>query len=113
MNEGQHLLNDSQQRRPTFAEAFPRTPELDSLVESFARGDYAQIRRSAPGLAKSSPDDSVRRAAETLLARTRPDPLVVTLLAIAGALVLALSGWWIANGKPPPSPIPNVEHVHQ
>jgi hypothetical protein len=105
-------LNDSQQRRPAFAEAFPRTPELDSLVESFARGDYAEIRRSAPGLAKSSPDAFVRQAAETLLARTRPDPLVVTLLAIAGALVLTLSAWWIANGKPPVSAPPHVEHVH-
>jgi hypothetical protein len=113
LNEGQLNLNDSQQRRPSFAEDFPRAAELDALVEAFARGDYAQVRSAGGELAARSEDESVRRAARVLIERTEPDRLALGLLALAGALLVVLSAWWILNGKPPAPPAPpRVEHVH-
>src|SRR5258708_28661660 len=96
--------------RPTFAEAFPRTAELDALVDAFAEGDYARVRRDAPGLAAKSEDEAVKAAALELVARTKADPLAVWLLVLTGALLVFLSAWWIAKGHAPqtssPSPPP-------
>jgi len=89
--------------RPSFARAFPRDPELDALVDAFERGNYAQVRAEAPRLAASA-DEDVRRAARTLVERTRPDALAVGLLLLAAALVGLLSAWWIAHGHPPATP---------
>ena len=104
-------MNDSQQRRPSFTEDFPRVPELDVLVEAFAMGNYALVREGARELAGRSTDDQVKRAARTLVARTEPDRLSIGLLLLAGALLLALSAWWIAHGKPPAPAQPKVERV--
>jgi hypothetical protein len=89
--------------RPTFAKAFPKEPALDALVEAFARGDYARVRGDAKKLIASAPDGDVRSAARTLRARTSADPLAIWLLALAGALLLTLSGYWIVNGRAPPN----------
>jgi hypothetical protein len=99
--------------RPSFARGFPRRPELDALVEAFSRGDYARVRAEAPRLAQQSGDDDVKRAAETLVERTRPDPTAVRLLVLAAALLVLLGAWWIVNGHPPAqAPVaPPVEHV--
>jgi hypothetical protein len=104
--------------RPAFARDFPPHPGLDSLVEAFARGDYARVRAEAPQLASSSsPADpaEVRNAARLLLDRTRPDPLAVWLLALTGALLVAMTAYWAAHGKPPatntPPPSPPIERV--
>ena len=88
-------------RIPTFARGFPHSPELDALVEAFARGDYAAVRARAPALEQSSDDPGVREAARTLAQRTRPDPLAVALLAIAALLLCVLAVWAIAHGKAP------------
>jgi hypothetical protein len=102
LNEGQHLLNDGQQHhRPTFAEAFPKDGQIDALVEAFARGDYARVRREGAQLAVQSPDEAIRQAARTLVERTGPDALTRTLLALAALLLLLLSAWWIVHGKAP------------
>lgn len=100
-------------RRPSFSEQYPRTPELDALVEAFARGDYARVRAEAPEL-KNAPDEAVGKAARELVERTEPDPLAVKLMWITAALLVALAGWWIVKGKPPPGAqqtSPQVEHV--
>jgi hypothetical protein len=91
-------------RIPSFARDYPRAPELDSLVDAFARGDYARVREAAPRLAASSTDDRVRAAARELHERTRPDPLAVALLAITAALLVALGGYWMVYGKAPVAP---------
>jgi hypothetical protein len=90
------------ERRPTFARDFPRTPALDELVDAFGRGDYARVRVDAPALEKASEDDAVRAAARTLVERTRPDPLVVRMFLVTGVLLVVLAAWWIARGKAPP-----------
>jgi hypothetical protein len=88
-------------RRPAFASAFPSSPELDALVDAFARGDYAAVRVHGRALERSSEDPAVRSAARTLVERTRPDPLSVVLLAIAALLLVALGAWAIAHGRAP------------
>lgn len=88
-------------RRPTFADEFPRTADLDDLVDSFARGDYAKVRGRAILLERTSPDPSIRDAARLLVERTRPDPLAVTLLIIAGLLLVTMATWWILRGHAP------------
>lgn len=91
-----------QPRRPSFASDFPRTPELDALVDAFERGDYARVRAEGPKLASSTDDAAVRNAAMTLVDRTRPDRLAVGLVALTGVLLVALSVYWIVNGRAPP-----------
>jgi hypothetical protein len=107
----------SAERRPSFAARFPQSPELDALVEAFARGDYAHVRAEAPRLEKSTDDDEVRAAARTLVERTEADPLAVKLLIVTGVLLVVLAGWWMVHGKspavmPPPAaaPIERVTH---
>jgi hypothetical protein len=105
-------LNHSQQARPAFAESFPRVPELDALVEAFARGDYRRVRAGARELAgRAGADEAVREAAQTLIDRTEPDPLAVGLMLLAAVLLIILSAWWIVHGKAPPAPGPRIEHV--
>jgi hypothetical protein len=84
--------------RPSFTHAFPRTPDLDALVEAFARGDYAAVRARAPGLERSTDDPAVREAARTLVERTRPDPTAVALLAVAALLLAVLGAWAVVSG---------------
>ncbi len=87
--------------RPTFAQAFPRSADLDALVDAFARGDYASVRAHAPEVERSSDDPAVKAAARTLVERTRPDPLAVALLAIAAVLLAVLAGWAFVHGHAP------------
>ncbi len=88
-------------RRPSFAEEFPQTPDLDAVVDAFARGDYASTRAWAIRLEQSSPDEPVRKAAQLLFDRTRPDPFTVGLLIIAGLLLVTMATWWVVHGRPP------------
>jgi hypothetical protein len=96
------------ERRPSFAQAFPRVPPLDALVAAFARGDYAHVRAEAPKLAASAEDEAVRAAARTLVERTQPDPVAVRLLVLTAALLVALTAYWIIHGKPPPGNAPTL-----
>jgi hypothetical protein len=106
----------SVERRPSFAAEFPSSPELDALVDAFARGDYAHVRAEGPKLQKTSADEAVRAAAKTLVERTQPDPLAVKLLVATGVLLVVLTGWWIVHGKAPAgatqtsAPVERVTH---
>src|SRR5580704_6936088 len=106
----------SVERRPSFAARFPASPELDALVDAFARGDYARVRAEAPRLEQASADEAVRAAAKTLVERTQPDPLAVKLLVATGALLVVLAGWWMVHAKaptgasPPTLPVERVTH---
>ncbi len=84
--------------RPSFAATYPEDAALDPLVAAFERGDFGRVRREAPRLIASGPDD-VRAAAADLLQRTRPDPLARVFFALAlGLLVfLAVYWWWKAG----------------
>jgi hypothetical protein len=84
--------------RPSFTRAFPRTPDLDELVEAFARGDYAAVRARAPAVERNTDDPAVREAARILVERTRPEPAAVALLVIAALLLAVLGAWAVLNG---------------
>jgi hypothetical protein len=88
-------------RVPAFARTFPKSADLDALVEAFARGDYAQVRARGPALERSSDDPGIKRAARMLVERTRPEPLAVALLVIAIVLLAVLAIWAIVHGKAP------------
>jgi anti-sigma factor RsiW len=87
--------------RPAFARDFPRDPELDALVAAFSAGDFARVRGEAPRVIASSADDAVKRAAETLVTRTKPDPIAALLVGVTAVLLVALSAWWITHDGPP------------
>jgi hypothetical protein len=94
----------AREQRPSFAESFPRHPDLDALLDAFVRGDYARVRLRAAHLIQSSKDPAVVRAAALVVERTSADP-VAKLLLVIGALVIAVvGGWWIARGGPPGVP---------
>jgi hypothetical protein len=97
--------------RPRFARNFPEDPALDALVEAFARGDYARIRAECPGLSRSAADASVRRACRVLLARTRPDPLAVFLVALTAALLVVIAAYWTTRGGADPRAAPRPPSV--
>lgn len=83
------------------------------MVDAFSRGDFARVRREGPLLAADAPDEEVRKAARALVDRTSPDALTQGLLGLAGLLLLALAGWWIAHGKAPSGPPPGAPHVER
>jgi hypothetical protein len=87
--------------RPSFARDFPPDPDLDALVEAFARGDYARVRSGGAALEHSSGDEAVRLATRALVERTRPDPLAIALLGLAALMLIVLAAWAIAHGRPP------------
>jgi hypothetical protein len=103
---------------PRFAQDFPKDPELDRLVDAFARGDYRTVRDDAPKLAASSTDEDVKRAAERLLEGTRPEPAARLLFVLTALLLVFLAAWWMRHDHPEPErttappPAPTVEYVH-
>ena len=86
-------LNALGEERPAFLLEFPHDPDLEALIAAFEAGDYARIRREAPALARRTSDERVRRAALELRRRIDPDPLLLLLLALAGALFAFLVLW--------------------
>jgi hypothetical protein len=88
--------------RPSFARDFPRNETIDALVEAFARGNYALVRKEARKVIDSGDAEEVRIAARTLLERTKADPMAVRLLWITAALLVGLTAYWGVNGKAPP-----------
>ena len=76
--------------RPYFARAYPKHADLDALVDAFTRGDYATVRSGAPALVARSGDPEVKRAAEDLARRIRPDSLSAALVLIGAGLLLFL-----------------------
>ena len=80
--------------RPAFARSFPKDAALDSLVESFTRGDYARVRREAPELARSADKTEVKEAALELRRRIDPDPLALILMFLAVALLVVLASYY-------------------
>jgi hypothetical protein len=83
----------TEERRPAFAKEFPRTPELDALVEQFDRGDYRSVREGTDKLTGSD-DAAVRDAAKALRARTEPDPFAKVALLLTLVLLVWLTFYW-------------------
>jgi hypothetical protein len=106
--------HDPERPRPAFAKRYPRHPELDRLVDLFARGDHASVRAGAQQLAGRTDDPAVAAAARDLRARLEPDRLAWVLLLVPALLLLALTIWAVrrsheaANPAPPTIVAPRV-----
>lgn len=88
------------ERRPSFAERYPRDPALESLVEAFARGDFGHVRTEAPKLAASTDDEIVRAAALDLRARIEPEIATKWVFAGTAALLAFLVAWFYLHRLP-------------
>ncbi len=95
---------DPARARPAFAKGFPRDPELDALVDRFARGDHAAVRAGAEALAARTDDPAVAAAARALRARLEPDRLAYVLLIFPALLLLTLTLWAVHRSHEPPAP---------
>jgi len=73
-------------------------PRLAALVLAFKEGNYAEVRRGAPELVRTSENDEVKSAARELMSRTQADPLMVWLLVLTGLLLGTLSLYWMTRG---------------
>lgn len=83
---------------PAFARDYPRQPELDALVDAFARGDYRTVRSQAPLLAaRADVSPEVQTAALELRRRIEPERHAVLLFVFAGALMVFLFSWWLTH----------------
>ncbi len=92
--------------------------DLDALEKAFEAGNYRAVRDGVTEIEKSDASDDVKKKARELRSRTEPSRAQIALLVIAGALVLALSGYEIIehgkNSAPPIQSAPprtSVEHV--
>lgn len=91
---------------PAFAKDFPSDPALQRLVALFEQGNYAQVRKDAVTLLKSTEDAAVRAAVKEVLKRLEPDPLALYLLVASSVLLAILAGWYWTHPHetaPPPS----------
>jgi hypothetical protein len=92
------VLGPEGSERPTFVLDFPKDDELDRVVRAFELGNYAFVREHAAKLAENASDEAVRRAAEELLRRIEPDPLVKILLGMSVALFLFMVFYAYSHG---------------
>lgn len=84
-------LDADGRERPRFLRGFPREPELDELVRAFEAGNFHLVRERAPKLARDATDPRVRRAANELSDRIKPDPLLKYLLLLSVLLLVYLT----------------------
>jgi hypothetical protein len=78
------------------------TRDAERLAEvraAFARGDYAATREGARSLAEGAEEEAVREEARALAARTEASRGMIMVFVVAAALVVAISGYWLVNGR--------------
>jgi hypothetical protein len=83
-------LDASGRSRPAFLLRFPEDPELEEVIRAFEAGNYARVTELGTRLAETTKDVELRAAAEELVRRTEPDPLVRLMLGLVAALLLAV-----------------------
>lgn len=83
-------LDAEGRERPRFLLRFPEDPELEELIRAFEAGNFRKVREDGPRLAERTERPEVKRAAEELLRRIEPDPLVKFLLGVAVFLFVAI-----------------------
>lgn len=94
-------LDANGNERPVFLLDFPEDPELERLVQAFEAGNYAEVRKSAPGVAERARTPEIRAAALELRRRIDPDPLSFYIVLISAVLLLFLAVWaYAVQAKP-------------
>ena len=86
---------------PSFAQKYPRHEELDALLETFEKGNYARVREGAQKILLTTKEPAVRRATEDLLSRLEPDPLARYMLGAASLLLVFFSIWYFTHRLTP------------
>lgn len=100
MSDSETATPDPAQREPLrarFLADLPDDPELRRLGEAFERGNYALVREEGRRLVASATDEAVRKAAEDLLRRLEPDPLMKYLLALSVLLLVVVTAFVYAS----------------
>lgn len=64
--------------------------KITELENAFARGDYAVVTKEASALVKSE-DEDVRKRAQKLARRVKPDPAATVIFVIAALLLVAIA----------------------
>lgn len=91
-------LDRDGRERPLFVTTYPQgDPRLDGLVEAFERGDFRRVKSGARLLLADTAAPEIRNAAEDLLRRTRPHPLILVFLTISVLLFLFTAVWTYAT----------------
>lgn len=94
MSEAEAPRLDPQGReRPRFIFSYPDDPELAKLTVAFERGDFRSVGSGAKALIGATQNPEVKAAAEDLLLRIQPDPLVLRFWVIAVVVFMFLVTW--------------------
>lgn len=88
--EERPALDAKGRERPRFLLRFPNDPALEPLIAAFEAGNFARVREEAPRLIERTERADVKRAAEELLRRIEPDPLLKFFLGVAVAFFVAV-----------------------
>lgn len=86
-------LDQDGRERPAFLLNYPDDPALEKLIAAFERGDFMQVRREAPKLARNTNNEEIRKAALELRERIDPDPTLKLFLFAALALLVFIAIW--------------------
>lgn len=86
-------LDPEGRERPRFIFSYPDDPQLAKLTAAFERGDYRSVGLGAKALVGSTSDPEVKAAAEDLLLRIQPDPMVLRFWVIAVVVFMFLVTW--------------------
>ncbi len=65
-------------------------PDILAMEDALDHGDHVETARLARGLV-ASPNESLRGTGEAMLARLRPDPVILGVFAVTGLLAVALA----------------------
>jgi hypothetical protein len=73
-------------------------PSLEQARAAFARGNYAEVKRTLRLLLAELPDGPEREQAEELWSRLHPDPQLTYVLVLALLLLIAITVYAYAVG---------------
>lgn len=93
LDAGERSLDKEGRERPRFIFTYPKEPELNRLVGAFERGDFRAVREGATRLSETATDPAVKAAAQDLLQRIQPDPLVRWFWVVAVLVFTFLVAW--------------------
>lgn len=72
------------------ASAPPVHPDIVAMEEALDRGDHARTRELAESLCATD-DPKLKATGEAMLARLRPDPVILGVMFATGAILVALA----------------------
>jgi hypothetical protein len=71
--------------------------QLADLEQAFDRGDYRAVREGTAAILRESRSRAVKKSASALRARTEADPAVKWLFAMAAAVIVLVTAYWLTH----------------